>query len=241
MTSADRSPSDAGDLPLIGRGRAADVFDLGGGRVLRRYRTPHPGFVEREATAMQFLRAHGAPVPEVFEASGQDMVMERLTGVSMLDAMKSRPWRTRAVGRQLASLQRTVHAIPAGDVALPRFSDGDAILHLDLHPDNVMLTDNGPMIIDWSNVAVGAPLADVLFSWMVMCTSSPDDVPVVIRPIVRRVRNALTDGFIEGTAMDDEARRWIARLCERRLIDPNLRDEEKVRVRAFSAQHAPEA
>ena len=241
MTSADGSPSDAGDLPLIGRGRAADVFDLGNGRVLRRYRTPHPGIVEREATAMQHLRAHGAPVPEVFEASGEDMVMERLTGISMLDAMKSRPWRARAIGRQLASLQRVVHAIPAGDVALPRFSDGDAILHFDLHPDNVMLTDDGPVIIDWSNVAVGAPMADVVFSWMVMCTSSPDNVPAIIRPILQRVRNALTDGFIEGTPVDDEARRWIARACERRLVDPNLRDDERVRVRAFAAQHAPEA
>ena len=232
---------DANDLPLIGRGRAADVYDLGGGRVLRRYRTPHPGFVEREATAMQHLRAHGAPVPNVFEASGADMVMERLNGPSMLEVLKRRPWRSRALGRQLAALQRAVHSIPAGDVALPRFSDGNAILHLDLHPDNVMLTDHGPVIIDWSNVAVGDPLADVMYSWMVMCTSSPDDVPAIIRPILQRVRNALTDGFIEGTPLDDSARRWIARACELRVSDPNTRDEERVRVREFAAQHASQS
>lgn len=233
------------DLPLIGRGRAADVFDAGGGRVLRRYRTPHPGVVEREAAAMQHLRAHGAPVPEVFSASGDEMVMERLSGRSMLDVLKSRPWRAATIGRQLAELHARIHSIPAGDLAasgaVPRFSDGDSILHLDLHPDNVMLTDRGPVIIDWSNVAVGEPLADVLNSWMIMVTSSVDDVPVPIRPILRRIRRGLTDGFLEGTPMTAEARQWLVHVCERRLLDRNVTPAEGERVRALAARYAQPA
>ena len=228
---------DTPELPLIGRGRAADVFDLGDGRVLRRYRTPHPGFVEREALTMRFLRAHGAPVPEVFSASGVDLVMERLEGRSMLDVLKARPWRAAAIGRQLAQLHHQIHHIPAGDIALPRFGDGDSILHLDLHPDNVMLTGRGPMIIDWSNVAVGAPLADVMNTWMLMSTSSPEDVPPWLRPLLRRIRSRLTNGFIADTALGDEARDWVAKVCDRRLHDPNTLDQEKTRVRAFAAAH----
>ncbi len=227
------------DLPLIGRGRAADVFDAGDGRVLRRYRIPQrPGAVEREAAAMRHLRAHGAPVPEVFSASGDEMVMERLTGRSMLDVLKARPWRAAAIGRQLAELHARIHSIPAGNLAagglLPRFSDGDSILHLDLHPDNVMLTDRGPVIIDWSNVAVGEPLADVLNSWMIMVTSSVDDVPLPLRPILRRIRRGLTDGFLEGTPMTAEARQWLVHVCERRLLDRNVTPAERERVRALA-------
>ena len=61
------------------------------------------------------------------------------------------------------------------------------------------------MIIDWSNVAVGDPLADVMNTWMLMVTSSPDSVPLVLRPVLRRIRRSLNDGFIEGTTIDDDA------------------------------------
>ncbi len=226
-----------GELRLIGRGRAADVYDLGGGRVLRRYRTAVAGSVELEARAMAHLRAHGAPVPEEFSAEGADMVMERLEGPSMLDVLKSKPWRAAAIGRQLAELQAQVHHIPVDGLDLRRYSDGDSILHLDLHPDNVMLTARGPVVIDWSNVAIGDPLADVMYSWMVMVTSSPDGVPVLLRPLLQRVRRALTDGFIGRTPIDDAARRWIARVCESRLADPHAFAEEKDRVRAFAAAY----
>jgi len=225
------------DLPLIGRGRAADVYDAGNGRVLRRYRTPHPGFVEREALAMQFLRSQGAPVPEVFSAGDGDIVMERLDGPTMLEVMKSKPWRAASIGRDLAELHRRIHRIPAGDIALPRVDDGDAILHFDLHPDNVILTADGPMVIDWSNVAVGNALADVAYTWMLMATSSPDNVPLLLRPVVRRIRNSLVRGFLEGTELDAEMRHWVDQACERRLLDPNTRADERLRVAEFRAAH----
>lgn len=226
------------DLPLIGRGRAADVFDAGNGRVVRRYRTPHPGVVHREVVAMQHLRAHGAPVPEVFSADGDEMVMERLEGRSLMDMLKSRPWRAKAIGRQLAALQRQIHAIPAGDIDLPRMGDGSAILHFDLHPDNVMVTAQGPVVIDWSNVAVGDPLADVMFSWMLMSTAEPDHVPLLLRPVLRRIRRNLVAGFMEGTTIDEAARKWVAIVCQRRLTDPNTTAAEKVNIEAFAVRHA---
>jgi aminoglycoside phosphotransferase (APT) family kinase protein len=226
------------DLPLLGRGRAADVFDLGDGRVLRRYRSARSGSPEAEALAMQHLRSHGAPVPEVFSAGGTDLVMERLDGPTMLDSLTSKPWRARAIGRELFALHECIHRIPAGDLPLRRVSEGNSILHFDLHPDNVILTADGPMIIDWSNVSLGDPLADVMNTWMVMTTSSPDDVPRFLRPVLGRVRRTLVDGFIESTAFDDHARRWLLRVCDQRLLDPNVRDDERVRVRALAAEHS---
>ncbi len=225
------------DLPLIGRGRAADVYDVGDGRVLRRYRSGRADSVAREVLAMRHLRAHGAPVPEVFSVEDADIVMERLDGPTMLEVLKAKPWRAAAIGRDLAALQRRFHAVPAGDIDLPRVGDGDSILHFDLHPDNVMITSAGPVIIDWSNVAVGDPSADVMNTWMLMVTSSPDGVPLVLRPVLRRIRRSLTDGFIGATVIDDAARHWIECVCAQRLLDPNTREPEKVRVRTFAATH----
>ena len=225
------------DLPLIGRGRAADVFDLGDGRVLRRYRTPHPGLARREAAAMRHLHAHGAPVPEVYSADGDELVMERISGRSILDVIASRPWKAGAMGRLLAGVQGQIHAVPAGDIDLPRFSDGNAILHFDLHPDNVMLTDHGPVVIDWSNVAIGDPLADVMFSWMLMSTAEPDHVPALIRPVLQRVRRNLTNGFIADTPLTQAARSWVDPVCERRAADPNTTESERQLIREFAATH----
>jgi aminoglycoside phosphotransferase (APT) family kinase protein len=233
MASGDERP----DLPLIGTGRAADVYDLGDGRVLRRYRDDRGGSVTREAMAMQHLRSAGAPVPQVFSAEGRDMVIERLAGPTMLQAIERAPWRARAFGRELLDVHRRIHVVPAGDVDLPRLGQGDAVLHLDLHPGNVMLTDAGPIVIDWSNVVIGPPQADVMNTWMLVATSSPDDVPLLLRPIVGRVRRALTSGFVDGIELEGEARGWVDRMCERRLQDPNTRPGEQVQVRAFAARH----
>jgi aminoglycoside phosphotransferase (APT) family kinase protein len=35
------------------------------------------------------------------------------------------------------------------------------LLHGDFHPDNILLTNNGPVIIDWIDATLGHPLADV--------------------------------------------------------------------------------
>jgi hypothetical protein len=66
VTDSGREPGE-----LIGRGRAADVYALDAGRVLRRYRTPHP--CTAEAELMRYLRQAGYPVPEVFDADGPDL------------------------------------------------------------------------------------------------------------------------------------------------------------------------
>ena len=43
--------------PLVGAGRAADVYDIGGGRVLRRYRVPLD--MQAEAAVMRHLHDAG--------------------------------------------------------------------------------------------------------------------------------------------------------------------------------------
>lgn len=228
---------------LIGRGRAADVYDIGGGRVLRRYRTPHPGFVEREAEMMMLLRSRGAPVPEVYDASGDDLVMERVAGRSMLDVLASRPWQARRLGRRLGLLHSTLHAIEVPDDVSLRHLDGPAgagnrVLHLDFHPDNVLIDGQDVMVIDWTNAAMGAAGLDVATTWMLMVIGSVDDIPVLVRPIARQVRRALVKGYLhERDPSGEIAAPWVALACERRLADPATRPEEIVRVRQFAATH----
>ena len=67
---------------LIGAGRSADVYAVGSDRVLRRFRTR--GDAQAVADVMIYLEHAGYPVPKVYDASGGDLVMERLDGRDML-------------------------------------------------------------------------------------------------------------------------------------------------------------
>lgn len=115
------------DLPLIGRGRAADVYDVGDGRVLRRYRSGRADSVARKVCDAPPPCARCAGARGVLGRGRGDIVMERLDGPTMLEVLKAKPWRAAAIGRDLAAiLQRRFHAVPAGDIDLPRVGDGDS-------------------------------------------------------------------------------------------------------------------
>ena len=225
--------------PLVGRGRAADVYDVGGGRVLRRYRgTRSAGTTRREVIVMRHLAEHGFPVPGVHDVDGDDVVMDRLDGVTMLSCLERAPWRWRRLSDTWAELHRRLAAVPVGALAhiVPaRFGPPDAIIHLDFHPDNIMLPARGPVVFDWTNVALGPAAADVAQSWIVAATSSADG-PWLARQLVTALRRRVVDRFVDGCDRTAAAE-LVPAVGEARLGDPNVRPEEAERIRAMIAAH----
>jgi tRNA A-37 threonylcarbamoyl transferase component Bud32 len=216
---------------LIGSGRAADVFELDGNRVLRRYRIRAD--VSHEARLMTYLRSAGFPVPEVFDADGPDLVMARLRGTDMLSDLARRPWLARRHARTLAQMHDRLHQIepPPGLPAVfqPAAANGAAsqvnrVLHLDLHPGNVMLTADGPMVIDWSNGAAGPAGADVAMATLIMEVSEVDDLPAPVRLVAGRVRAALVRHFRE--TVGDDPVPYVRAAAEARMRDRNVRPAE---------------
>jgi aminoglycoside phosphotransferase (APT) family kinase protein len=147
------------------------VFEHAAGEVLRRYRTPRN--TEREVAAMEHARAHDYPVPAARAVSDTDIVMERVTGPTMLDDLARRPWSAPVHAKALARLHKRLHDIVAPSWLPAPLGDGKALLHLDLHPDNVILGPQGPVVIDWPNAARGPSAADVAHTWIVMACSVP--------------------------------------------------------------------
>jgi aminoglycoside phosphotransferase (APT) family kinase protein len=219
--SADEPPG-----PLIGSGRSADVYALGQDRVLRRFRTPYN--VQAEADIMIHLAKAGFPVPAVYDADGPDLVMERLDGRDMLADLGSRPWLARRHGRTLAMLHNRLHEVQAPAGLRSAFGPGDGVLHLDLHPGNVMLTARGPVVIDWTNASAGTPGADVAMAYLIMASSDTDLIPWWLRPAVRTVRAALLGQF--RAAVRDDPAPHIARVARERVADRNVRPAEAERL-----------
>jgi len=161
--------------PLLAAGRDADIFEYGDDSVLRRSRAGRS--MALEAKTMDYLGGHGYPVPtvEALSDDGCDLVMQRIDGRSMVEQLGRAPWTVRRQADTLAMLHLRLHEIPPPDFLPPSpFGEGSSILHLDLHPLNVLISDTGPVVIDWTSACVGSPDADVALAWLLM---SAGDIP----------------------------------------------------------------
>lgn len=199
---------------------------------------------------MQYLDSHGYPVPAVLEISddGMDMVMERVDGTSMGDQMASQPWRLNHYADQLAELHLHLQAVPMPSwfADLPATlgpQDGsveptgsrtvsgheNALLHLDLHRLNVMMTSTGPVVIDWTNVSIGHWADDVAMSWLLMSSA---EIPG--KPPTTWLMGALRQRFVRrylGTFDLDEVKRHLGVAADWKDRDPNMRPAELARIR----------
>lgn len=224
---------------LIARGRAADVFAAGPDRVLRRYRPGEDVDVQTEARVMEHARRHGFPVPGVHDATDRDLLLERIHGPSMLADLNHRPWRVRRHGALLADLHRRLHLIPAPGGLPRRFSSGDQLVHLDLHPDNVLLSPTGPVVIDWSSASRGSPADDVALTWAILQTSTIPG-PLPFRTAARAGRSMLLNAYLAGVDADDAASHLSAVAEHRRLTDPHLLDDERRALAILTARYRPD-
>ena len=216
--------------PLLASGRDCDIFEYGPGLVLRRSREGHS--MATEALTMEHVRALGYPVPFVEEISddGADLVMERIDGVAMVDAIARRPWTVRRQGATLADLHRRLHELPAPDWLRPApCGDGDRLLHLDLHPLNVMVTKKGPVVIDWPNAVRGDPNLDVALTWALMVAG---EVPagMVLGALMSRFRGALVASFLRDFDLD-QVRALLPAAVEWKCTDAHMSASEQQAMR----------
>jgi aminoglycoside phosphotransferase (APT) family kinase protein len=192
---------------VLAEGRASEILELGEGRVLRRFKAG--GRPDREAGVMEHARAHGFPVPRVLEVRDDALVLERVDGPTMLHDLRSRPWRMSGHARSLAALHARLH-----DIAF----EGQRLLHLDFHPDNVLLSPRGPVVVDWTNARAGDPALDLALTWIIGATSGGASGRVFTRLYLRDVDR-------------EAAREALPEAVEYRLADPNVTAAERERVR----------
>jgi tRNA A-37 threonylcarbamoyl transferase component Bud32 len=186
------------------QGRASSVRDLGDGRILRRGGRP-----AAEAAMMRLAGEHGIRVPAVHEVRDDSLVMELVVGETLLARIWRRPWAMPAGARLIADLHERLHAIPF---------EGARLVHFDLHPDNVLMGPDGPVLIDWTNAHGGDPDADVALTWLIAETSAGLRGRLFAHLFARVVgRDAIRGGLAEASAF--------------RLADPHVTDGERARVR----------
>jgi hypothetical protein len=211
-------------MRLIASGRDADVFDLGDGRVLRRHRDGRP--TTKQGEVLRYAASHGYPVPHLYDASGPDLVLEKLDGPEMQQTFG--PTTIGRNARILAELHRRLHAIPPMPGLESRFGEPRSLLHLDLHPRNVLMTARGPVVIDWANAANGPGQADVALMYLIGKTSRIDGSRVT-RLLLGAGRARFLAAFLAGAA-DGDFDRILPAVAAFRKADPNVTPAERAAI-----------
>jgi aminoglycoside phosphotransferase (APT) family kinase protein len=201
-----------GERQLLASGRDADVFAVDPERVLRRYRDGRD--VTGEVELMRHVRRHRYPVPEVYGTGPGEMVLQRLHGPTMLEALEHGTMPAADAGAELARLLAWLHDVPAARSADP----GARLLHLDLHPGNVVLTAAGPVVIDWCNATDGAPGLDVAMTALILAQVGVGGGPWA------EPAHTLLDAFVRRAGVDPD---HLGTVVARRRADPNQTGEER--------------
>jgi aminoglycoside phosphotransferase (APT) family kinase protein len=116
------------------------------------------------------------------------LIYERVTGKSLLTNLSTQPWSCIRFARQFAELQAAIHRQNGADLPsvkdeleqtirgvaglpdklrltalekLARLPNGKTLCHFDFHPDQVMVTATGLVVLDWMTAHCGNPAADV--------------------------------------------------------------------------------
>jgi Ser/Thr protein kinase RdoA (MazF antagonist) len=123
----------------------------------------------------------------------------------------------RAHAATLAEMHLRLHTIAAPEW-LRAVGPGDAVVHLDLHPENVLMTARGPQVIDWANARRGHWADDVAQTVVIIAGA------IVPEPIASGIP-IFVDAFL---APFDRAavREHLDAAIARRARDPNLTTEE---------------
>jgi uncharacterized protein (TIGR02172 family) len=157
---------------------------------------------EAQVTQMVAAAGVPAPsVHQVIEVNGRHGILfERIVGPSLLQQVAAKPWTLVRAVRTFTDLHLAMHAhaipslpsqrehlarqiseaSPLSDSArtaalrrLKQLPDGNALCHGDYHPDNVLRTRRGPIIIDWGSASRGHPLADVAQTALLLQIGEP--------------------------------------------------------------------
>jgi uncharacterized protein (TIGR02172 family) len=196
-------------------------------------------------------------VGEIVEIDGRfGLEYERVEGMSMLDVLSHKPWLYRQQAHQLAELQVEMHqrhvaGMPsqrerlerkirnagllsekvrqAALQTLEKIPEEDKLCHGDFHPGNILLTSQGPVIIDWIDASSGSPLLDVARSTLLFGGPLPPGTH--LSGLVKLIRGwfyrAYLEHYFELNPLDQaQLATWIPVVAAARL-DENIPGDEQ--------------
>ncbi len=162
-------------------------------------------------------------VDKIIEVAGRlGIVFAKIEGPSLLQLILSGEFPVEKTGNLLAKLHQKLHQVHTDQLPslktkiinsvsslamIPsdlkndllhicnQLPEDNSVCHGDFHPDNIIISPKGPVIIDWVNATAGNALADVARTHLLISNSRmPDSIKVT--PEIQNMRNKLADYYL---------------------------------------------
>lgn len=126
--------------------------------------------------------------------------------------------------------------------ALP---EGNALLHFDFHPGNIIMRDNVPIIIDWMTACVGDPCADVARTCLLLQYGELRHASWLVNKLVRLFENYIGKIYIDeykrlSGISDGDFKRWLIPVAAGRLMEW-ISDNEKEQLLKLIRTNLPKS
>lgn len=200
---------------------------------------------------------------DIVEVDGRKgIIYQSISGSSMLKQISTKPWTLKKEAHRLAELHLAIHRysvsnlpeqklnleneISSADLlsahsremileVLGRLPDHHQLCHGDFHPDNILLSPAGPVIIDWMTGSSGEPLADVARTLILLrVASTPSAHSYFTRKLIDFIRNNFYSNYLKHylkltKTSFAEIQRWELPIAAARLNE-NIPPAEKERL-----------
>lgn len=210
-------------------------------------------------------------VGDLVEIDGRSGILyERISGPSMLAVIAHRPWSVGVQAASMAELHARIHRVEIPELApvkvgldraiervegllpedqkvavlraLAALPKGDAVAHGDFHPDNIILSPRGPVVLDWMTALRGHPLADVARTSLILTEAAvPSGMPgkrliAAARGYLHRVYLNRYRTLLPFAVQDLEA--WLLPVAAARLSE-NIPEERTALLAMVAELSAP--
>ena len=132
----------------------------------------------------------------------------------------------------MAKLHQSLHLL-AAPTWLPADPCGssESLVHMDFHPVNIMLSNDGSVVLDWTNAARGDPLVDVAATWVLLASG---EVPGsrLESLLAGFGRNIFLNAYL-GPFADTGVKNLLREVVEWKSQDPHMSFSEIHRMRSL--------
>ena len=148
----------------------------------------------------------------------QGIVFQRLQGPTLLALISKQPLKLPEYARLMAALHQKIHQVSVPQFhslkkqlessiqrveqlpddlrvyclkVLDALPEGEQLIHFDFHPDQIMMTKDGPYIIDWGSACKGDPLADVARTSLLLSSAQVQHMPWLLQILIGIARRSV--------------------------------------------------
>lgn len=162
----------------------------------------------------------------IMEVDGRHgIIYERVDGPSMLKELISKPEKLEHFANLFAKLHTQMHALQirglpsqrqqlkkkilnakplseggrkAALIALEKLPDDNVLCHGDFHPDNILMSTQGPVVIDWSDATRGNPYADIARTLLLLQQGEPQQPFNIGKEQIASMRSLFIDIYLKS-------------------------------------------